>query len=486
MGRQPEGHPNGLCGEAELKTTMSTVRDNMTMTRRNWFWTAAAASAGFPLALEAQRRSPNIVLIVADDLGYGDLCCYGNTTIESPHLDRLASQGVRFTDFYVSWPACTPSRSSILTGRYPQRNGLYDMIRNNEVNWKFQFDEETYAVSPEMTIGLDRREITIGQAMKKAGYATGVIGKWDSGRARRFLPLQRGFDFFYGFANTGIDYYTHERYGIPSMFRGNERVKEQGHATDLFCREALRFIDEHSSHPFFLYVPFNAPHGASTFDRSAPEVPEKYRRLYSDSDNNRDGQYPKLVTQLDDAIGQILARLEKLGLAENTLVIFTSDNGGFGKSNGGLRGSKSQLFEGGIRVPLIARWPGRIPKATVSDGFTSTLEFFPTFLATAGASPPPGVILDGFNMLPVLEGRAKSSRKDFFWQMRGNKAARVGNWKWVESSNSGGLFDLSNDMWEKKDLSAAKPDTLAMVKARWAAWRKEMDEAEPRGPFRDY
>ena len=195
----------------------------------------------------------------------------------------MAAEGVRFTDFAVSWPACTPSRSSILTGRYPQRNGLYDMIRNNEVNWKFQFDESSYAISPEMTLGMDLREVTIGQALKPAGYATGLVGKWDSGRARRFLPLQRGFDFYYGFANTGIDYYTHERYGVPSMFRGNERIKEEGHATDLFQREALRFIDEHRQRPFFLYLAFNAPHGASTFDKTgdagAGEVLAHVRRF---------------------------------------------------------------------------------------------------------------------------------------------------------------------------------------------------------------
>jgi arylsulfatase A-like enzyme len=459
---------------------------NAIMTRRSWLRTASAFPAALPLVGQGQRRPPNILLIVTDDLGWGDLGCYGNTSIKSPHLDRLSSQGVRFTNFYVSWPACTPSRSSILTGRYPQRNGLYDMVRNNEVNWKFQFDEESYAVSPEMTLGLDVREVTIGQAMKKAGYATGIVGKWDSGRARRFLPLQRGFDFFYGYANTGIDYYTHERYGIPSLFRGNERIKEEGHATDLFRREAMRFVEEHKNEPFFLYVPFNAPHGASTFDRSAPQVPERYRRMYSNSDNKRDGQYPALITQMDDAVGQMLSQLEKLGLEENTLVIFTSDNGGFGKSNGGLRGGKSQLFEGGVRVPMMARWPGRIPKGTVSDEFASTLELLPTCVAAAGGSPPPGVILDGFSMLPVLEGRAKSSRKDFFWQMRENKAARVGNWKWVETEDGGGLFDLATDMWEKQDLSATKPHVLKMVKARWAAWRKEMDEAEPRGPFRDY
>jgi arylsulfatase A-like enzyme len=447
----------------------------------------AAGAGATATALRAQRsRQPNIVLIVADDLGYGSLGCCGSKIVRSPNIDRMASEGVRFTNFYVSWPACTPSRSSILTGRYPQRNGLYDMIRNNEVNWKYQFDEESYAVSPEMTLGLDVREITIGQAMKRAGYATGVIGKWDSGRARRFLPLQRGFDFYYGFANTGIDYYTHERYGVPSLFRGNERIKEEGHATDLFRREALSFIAQHRRHPFFLYLPFNAPHGASTFDRTTPQVPEEYRRLYSKSDDKRDGQIPALITHLDAAVGAILDQLRSFDLEDNTLVVFTSDNGGFGAENGGLRGAKGQLFEGGIRLPMLARWPGRIPKGKVSDEFASTLEFLPTFLAAAGSGPPPGLTLDGYNLLPVLEGRANASRKDMFWQQQHGRAARVGQWKWVDSRQGGGLFDLSQDPWEKNDLSSEKPALLRTVQERWNAWRKEMDEAEPRGPFRDY
>lgn len=455
---------------------------NMSLSRRRFLGGIAATRLA---AQSTQRRPPNILLIVADDLGYGDLGCYGNTVTKTPHLDRMASEGVRFTDFVVSWPACTPSRSSILTGRYPQRNGLYDMIRNNEVNWKFQFDEASYAVSPEMTLGLDLREVTIAHALRKAGYATGIVGKWDSGRARRFLPLQRGFGFFYGFANTGIDYYTHERYGIPSMFRGNERIKETGHATDLFRREAVRFITEHRNHPFFLYVAFNAPHGASTFDKSALQAPEQYLRLYGGAHDWKT-QHKALITQMDDAIGALLDLLRKFGLEDDTLAIFTSDNGGFGESNGGLRGGKTQLFEGGIRVPMIARWPGRIPKGTLSDEFTSTLEFFPTFLAAAGADSPPELILDGFNMLPVLEAGARSSRQDFFWQRRNDKAARVGSWKWLESEQGGGLFDLSKDREEKRDLAAEKPEVFKMVKARWSAWRKEMDETEPRGPFRDY
>ena len=169
---------------------------------------------------------PNIILIVSDDQGYPDLGCIGTKPLITPNLDKLAAEGLRGTSFYVTWPACTPSRGSILTGRYPQRNGLYDMVRNDMVNYGHRFTDEEYAVSPEMTLGLDVREVTIGDMLHKAGYATGCVGKWDMGQAKRYLPLQRGFDFFYGHGNNGIDYYTHERYGVPSLFRGNERTQE--------------------------------------------------------------------------------------------------------------------------------------------------------------------------------------------------------------------------------------------------------------------
>ena len=265
-------------------------------------WSCCAAvlaviSAVSPIRAAAPSK-PNIVLIVSDDQGYADLGCCGRPELKTPNLDRLASEGVRLTNFYVTWPACTPSRSSILTGRYPQRNGLYDMIRNNEVNWDHRFTEAEYAVSPEMALGLDRREITIAEVLRKAGYATGVFGKWDSGRARRYLPQQRGFDTFFGFSNTGIDYFTHERYGIPSMFRGNERVKVEGYATDLFRREAIEFVHRNHRRPFFLYVPFNAPHGASNLERTGVQAPEEYYRMYGNLPPTKKQRYMACVTAM--------------------------------------------------------------------------------------------------------------------------------------------------------------------------------------------
>lgn len=447
------------------------------------------AAAGDAAGVPEQNAKPNIVLIVSDDQGYNDLGCVGNEEIKTPHLDRLAAGGVRCTQFYVTWPACTPSRGSILTGRYPQRNGLYDMIRNNLVNYGFEYDKYTYAVSPEMTLGLDLREMLISEVLRDAGYATGVFGKWDSGRARRYLPRQRGFDEFFGFANTGIDYFTHERYGVASMFRGNEDVDVEGYATELFKREAVRFIDDNHERPFFLYVPFNAPHGASNFQKPGPQAPQEYiRRTYPDRDpDEKRTRYLACVTYMDECIGQIFQRLEEHGVAENTLVIFFSDNGGSGiADNSPLRGRKATMFEGGLRVPFIARYPGIIPAGTVSHEFLTALELFPTLTRLAGQSLPDGVIYDGFDMLPVLAGRSRSLRTEMFWQRRGDRAARMGDYKWVDSQRGGGLFDLSEDIREKHDLSEKKPAVLAEIKALFAAWKHKMQDAEPRGPFRNY
>jgi len=433
---------------------------------------------------------PNVLLIISDDQGYPDLSCIGSKPVETPHLDRLASEGVRATSFYVTWPACTPSRGSLLTGRYPQRNGLYDMVRNDLVNYGHRYTAEEYAVSPEMTLGLDIRERTIGDVLQRAGYRTGVVGKWDMGQARRFLPLQRGFDFFYGHGNNGIDYYTHERYGIPSLFRGNERTQQDRgqYATDLFRREALQFLREAGSKPWFLYLAFNAPHGASNFEKEGVQAPAEliahFRTKVSDE---RLAKYCAALKSMDDAIGAVLDHIHESGQQDNTLVLFLSDNGGSGNGgNAPLKGSKSTMWEGGLRVPFLARWPGRIPAGRVTGEFLTALELFPMLVDIAGAERPRDVVLDGFNALPVLQGKEPSSRHEMFWQRRSDKAARVGSWKWIDSAKGRGLFDLSQDPGEVRDLSAERPEVLAQVKARFAAWRQEMDAAEPRGPFRDY
>jgi arylsulfatase A-like enzyme len=458
-----------------------------------WLGLALAVST-----LGAQDR-PNVLLIVSDDQGWPDLGCMGLKPIETPSIDRLASEGVRGTSFYVSWPACTPSRGSLLTGRYPQRNGLYDMVRNDMINYGHRFTLEEYAVSPEMTLGLDVREKTIGDFLKAAGYRTGMVGKWDMGQAKRYLPLQRGFDFFYGHGNNGIDYYTHERYGVHSIFRGNDRTEEDRgtYITDVFEREAVRFVRQGGAEPWFLYLCFNAPHGASSFASDAIEGKKKGVGVQAPTEEiarqiergvpEKLAAYYAAVAHMDRAIGNVLRALAETGEDKNTLVIFLSDNGGSG--NGGnqpLRGQKSTMWEGGLRVPLVARWPSVLPAGQVTDEFLTTLELLPTLARAASATLPADLKLDGFDMLPVLQAKAQSPRREMFWQRRGDRAARVGKWKWIDSAKAKGLYDLSTDLGETHDLSQTHRQELKMVQERFAAWTHDMQAAEPRGPFRDY
>ncbi|MBL69475.1 MAG: N-acetylgalactosamine-6-sulfatase [Verrucomicrobiales bacterium] len=467
------------------------------------------------LPLWMAAAPPNIVLIVSDDQGYRDLSCFGSREVLTPHLDRLAKGGTKLTNFYVAWPACTPSRGALLTGRYPQRNGIYDMIRNEAPDYGYQYKPGEYEATFERIGGMDTREVLLPVVLKKAGYVSGIFGKWDLGVHKRFLPLARGFDDFYGFVNTGIDYYTHERYGVPSMYRNNSpTTADKGtYCTDLFEREAVRFLKANHRRPFFLYLPFNAPHGASNLDpaiRTGAQAPEKFKKLYpklqaqAGTEQRKRSRYgDKLytvpnraarrlefvgsVTAMDAAIGRVLDLLDRYQIADNTIVIFFSDNGGGGAAdNTPLRGGKGQMFEGGLRVPCIIRWPGQVPAGATSDAFLTALEIFPTLLAAANASTPKDIPLDGFDLIPVLRGKMKSLRKEMFWQRRLDKGARVGHWKWVESSRGNGLFDLRTDLAEKKDLSQTKPEILKMLKARFALWQKQMKNAEPRGPFRDF
>ena len=469
---------------------------------------ARAAQPGGP----ASR--PNILLIVSDDQGYNDLGMLGNGII-TPALDRLAQEGTRLTSFYVTWPACTPSRAGMLTGRYPQRNGVYDMIRNEAPDYGYKYTPTEYSVTFERIGGMDVREIILPRHLRSAGYRSAIYGKWDLGSLKRFLPTARGFDDFYGFVNTGIDYYTHERYGAPSMYRNLEPTQEDKgtYCTHLFEREAIRFLDERDAdQPFFLYLPFNAPHNSSALDpsiRSSVQAPEEFKRMYPPvdveyriTDRHRYQERAKVVTRearvrdyraavtcMDASIGRILERLEDEDVLDNTIVIFFSDNGGSGGAdNAPLRGRKGQTWEGGIRVPCLIRWPaGGVPGGQVNKRFLTSLELFPSLAAAAGAALPEQVVLDGFDWWPVIKDQAESPRREMFWKRKDLVAARVGKWKWVDmGASGGGLFDLESDPGEQHDLSASRPEVLAMVQERYRRWLDEMEAAEPRGPFRDY
>ena len=462
----------------------------------------------FASAQTTWAAPPNIVLIVSDDQGYNDLGVLSDE-VRSPALDRLAREGVRLTNFYVSWPACTPSRGSLLTGRYPQRNGIYDMIRNEAPDYGHKYGDEEYAVTFERIGGMDTREVLLPAILAKAGYRSAIYGKWDLGSLQRFLPMQRGFDEFYGFVNTGIDYFTHERYGVPSMYSGNApTTADKGtYCTYLFQREAERFVRENHARPFFLYLPFNAPHGASSLDpliRGAAQAPDKYKRLFPHlSNDTRKGtrygkpatvptpsrrrlEYLASIACMDDAIASVLDLLDQYEISDNTIVIFFSDNGGSGGAdNAPLRGHKGQVFEGGVRVCCLIRGPG-IPAGSASDAFLTSLELVPTLAALTGAPLDPEIPLDGDNMWPTLTEGEPSPRSKMFWKRRERLAARVGDWKWIKNSRGEFLFDLAGDEGETKNLLDTHPEKAAAMAEHFDNWMREMDAAEPRGPFKDF
>jgi arylsulfatase A-like enzyme len=446
---------------------------------------------------DQQTDRPNIVLIVSDDQGYHDLGCYGATDVKTPTLDRIAEEGVRLTNFYVTGSFCTPSRASLLTGRYPQRNGTYELFRNDRVNDGYLYQAYEYSVSPERILGTDLQEVLISEILQDAGYINGCFGKWDMGQLKRFLPLQQGFNRYYGHVNTGIDYFTHERYGVPSMYDDNEpTIKDKGtYCTDLFEREAIKFLRENIDKSFFLYLPFNAPHYGSNRHKEDPRYPvqatQEYLNMYPEAfgkgDFRRQGTMAA-ITDMDNAIGNILQVITDAGKEDNTLVIFMSDNGaGGGIANYPLRGGKGNFFEGGIRVPCIIKWPAKIPENRVINNFLSSLEIFPTIISVAGIDLPDSLILDGFNILPVLTGEDKDLvRKEMYWEAREKIAARIGNWKLVDNIDKKGFYDLSKDISEENDLTEMHPEKFAEMNYKFTLWQAEMTRAEPRGPFRDY
>jgi len=440
---------------------------------------------------------PNIVLIVSDDQGYHDLGCYGATDVKTPTLDQLAKEGVRLTNFYVTCSFCTPSRASLLTGRYPQRNGTYDLFRNDRVNDGHLYQAYEYSISPERILGTDLREILISEILQDAGYKNGCFGKWDMGQLKRYLPLQQGFERYYGLVNTGIDYFTHERYGVPSMYEDNEpTIKDKGtYCTDMFEREAIKFLNKNIDKPFFLYLPFNAPHYGSNQHKEDPRYPvqatQEYLDMYPEAFEK--GEYKRqgtmaAITDMDNAIGTILQLIKDAGEEDNTLVIFLSDNGGGGgSSNYPLSGGKSNFFEGGIRVPCIIKWPAKISGDQVIDNFLSSLEIFPTILSATGIDKPDDLILDGFNIIPVLTGEDKNlERQEMYWEARDKIAARIGNWKLVDNIDAKGFYDLSKDVSEKIDLTDSQPDKFDEINNKFNIWQAEMANADPRGPFKDF
>jgi len=397
-----------------------------------------------------RRRKPNIVLIFSDDQGYADMGCQGCEDIPTPHIDSIAHAGARFTDGYVTAPVCSPSRAGLLTGRYQQRFG----------------HEHNPGAAPE--IGLPLAETTLADRLKAAGYATGMVGKWHLGMLEQQHPINRGFDEFYGFLHGGHSYLrpNEARRLDDPIRRGFDAVEEPEYLTDGFGREAVDFIGRHAEQPFFLYLAFNAVH-------SPLEASQKYLDRFPQVADPKRRTYAGMLSAMDDAVGAVLTKLREAEIEDDTLIFFISDNGGptsqTTSRNDPLRGFKTDVYEGGIRVPFMMQWKGRVPEGSVCEKPVSSLDVVPTALAAAGA--PVTRQLDGTDLLPFLAGRDRVPHEQLFWRIGRRRAARSGQWKLVD--NGGGsfeLYDLPEDIGETRDLAREKPDTVADLVAAYDEW----------------
>lgn len=440
---------------------------------------AALLSLGTPIISGASAK-PNIVFILADDMGYADPACMGSKDVRTPHIDRLAAEGVKFTDFYANAPVCTPTRCGFMTGRWQQRVGIefafgYQVEQFRRVNGEWKPEPDIHA------LGMPLAETTIAQRLKAAGYATGAFGKWHLGYRDEFNPTKRGFDEYFGLLLGHADYYRHSYYdGTYAMRNGLEPVKREGYSTDLINERAVQFVRRHAKEPFFLYVPHQAVH-APWQPPGHPEVPMVTKEnMYQGTRAN----YVLMVEKIDEGVGMLLAELEKQGLAENTLVVFSSDNGGERLSNNQpLFHHKATVWEGGIRVPCLMRWPARLPKGVVTHQPAITMDLTATFLAIAGVNPPEDKPLDGINLLPLLTGAQPPLERTFFWRIdrsnRKQKAIRHGRWKYVNDGNTMDLlFDLETDIGERRDLGYEQPGILSDLKERLKKWEAEMDASD--------
>jgi arylsulfatase A-like enzyme len=425
---------------------------------------AGAGSVLFAAAVVSAAPRPNVLVILADDLGYHDVGFQGCTDIPTPHLDRLAARSVRCTSGYVSHPFCSPTRAGLLTGRYQQRFG-----HENNPAWL-----------PDSTVaGLPLSQTTVAQVLASAGYATGCIGKWHLGAHPQFHPNRRGFAHYFGLLGGGHIYLPGERGGIEytiPLDRNGRPEPLDDYLTDILGREAAAFIrTPRQSQPWFLYLAFNAPHtplqSPERILNRVPGIPDELRQKYAG-----------LVIGLDDAVGVVLQALRESAQEDNTLVFFLSDNGGpvsvSHSDNAPLRGAKGQVYEGGIRVPFLVSWPARLTGGRSYDQPVSSLDIFPTATAAAEADVPAGVTLDGVNLLPCLAGeKPEVPQRQLFWRTGGGDllAIREGNWKWLQAKGaSAELYDLSRDVGETRNLAEDHPNVVAELERAVANWNREL------------
>ena len=428
----------------------------------------AAASAMLPLA-QAGTQRPNIVFILADDLGYADLSCYGSRHIATPHIDRLARAGWRFTQAYSNSPVCSATRAALITGRYQHRLrvGLEEPLRDVP------------------GIGLPAEHPTLPSLLRSAGYRTALVGKWHLGMLPDFGPLQSGYETFYGFRGGAVDYYSHV--GVSNqkdLWDGDVRSDQAGYLTQLLADRTVQLIEGFAkrAEPFLLSVHFSAPH----WPWEPPGDDAEARRIAGRSLHHYDGGslrvYRQMVENMDEQVGRISAALARGNQSRDTIVVFTSDNGGERFSdNWPFTGGKTELLEGGVRVPAILSWPRRMRDGGISEQVIASMDWMPTLLAAAGARHDPAYPPDGIDLLPLI-GRGKSPMpRKLFWRFKSNdqKSMRDGDFKWLRIGRNDFLFDLAEDPMERANLKARHPEVAARLMREWEAWNAGMlpDEA---------
>jgi arylsulfatase A-like enzyme len=417
----------------------------------------------------AQR--PNVVFIMADDLGWADLSCYGREDYATPAIDGLADQGMRFTHAYANSAVCTATRVALMTGRYQYRLpiGLEEPLQGR-------------------AIGLPPQHPTLPSLLRDAGYRTALVGKWHLGDLPDYCPLKSGFDSFWGIRGGGVDYFTHELNGTGDLWDGESNIREIGYLTDLLGERAVGVLEQFAAGdaPFFLNLNFTAPH----WPWEGPDDAAESARLKAVTDNEMPIQhwdggdmatYAAMMVNMDQNVGRVLDALGRLGLADNTIVVFTSDNGGerFSKM-WPFSGRKTELLEGGLRVPCLVRWPGVAEPGYVSEAQVMTMDWLPTFLAAAGSAPDAGYPSDGVDIAPAIAGGALTDRT-LFWRFANHdqKAARLGQHKYLEIGPNAFLFDIMADPMEAANLKARRSGVFADLRARWQAWNADMLPPDP-------
>jgi len=406
---------------------------------------------------------PNIILIMADDLGYGDISCYGSKKIKTPNIDTLAKGGMKFTDYHSNCPVCSPTRAALLTGRYQQRAGIEGVI---------------YAKNPARQTGMALEEITFAEVLKGCGYVTGIFGKWHLGYKVEFNPAKQGFDEFRGYVSGNVDYHSHlDGAGIEDWWKNLEKVPEEGYCTDLITKHGVDFVERHKDEPFCLYLPYEAPHYPYQGRKDPPERFAGGKKGKKAQGREITRAYKEMVEVMDEGIGRIVDTVKRLGLERKTFIFLCSDNGATKSgSNGALSGYKGSLWEGGHRVPAVASWPGKIMPGTITDQTVLGMDLFATLVSVAGTKLPPGLKLDGVDLLGMLIKDKKLPERTLFWRYRNEKAVRKGPWKLLVQGKDVKLFNLDDDLAEKKNLAEAEPGKVKALEAELSAWEQEVSD----------